>query len=154
MAKAESGGLGARLVALVGRARRSSPFKAWPIALATVLLAWLSIRNILEKTGGVPAVPLDDAYIHFQYARGFAAGKPLVYSPGCGPVGGATSLLWPLLLAPGYALGLREHAMVWQAWALGFLTLGLLAHEAQRAARGLASPVGAAGHRYATCPRP
>src|SRR6188768_3773512 len=134
MAKAKSGGLGARLVALVGRARRSSSVRAWPIALATLLLAWLSLRNVLEKTAGVPAVPLDDAYIHFQYARWFAAGKPLVYSPGCGAVGGATSLLWPLLLAPGYALGLRGHAMVWQAWALGFLSLGLLAHEAQRAA--------------------
>jgi hypothetical protein len=109
------------------------------------LLAWLSIRSVLEKTGGVPAVPLDDAYIHFQFARSFAVGKPLVYSPGCGAVGGATSLLWPLLLAPGYALGLRGHAIVWEAWALGFVSLGFLAHEAQRAARRLASPVGAAG---------
>jgi hypothetical protein len=117
----------------------------WAIVLATALLAWLSIRSVLEKNGGVPAVPLDDSYIHFQFARAFAQGTPLVYSPGCGAVGGATSLLWPLLLAPGYALGLREHAIIWEAWFFGFVALGLLAHEAERAARGLTTAVAAAG---------
>ncbi|MGC4090011.1 MAG: hypothetical protein QM756_19405 [Polyangiaceae bacterium] len=108
-------------------------------------MAWLSISNVLEKSGGVAAVPLDDAYIHFQYARSFAQGTPLVYSPGCGAVGGATSLLWPMLLAPAYALGLRGTTIIWVAWALGFVSLGLLAHEAQCAARRLTTPLVAAG---------
>ncbi|MFZ5895273.1 MAG: hypothetical protein ACOY0T_29725 [Myxococcota bacterium] len=141
--------LGRRLVALPGGLRALAGVRAlrgsWPIVVGTLVLAWLSVRAILEKTGGVAAVPLDDAYIHFQYARGFAEGKPLVYSPGSGAVGGATSLLWPLLLAPGYLLGLREHTIVWAAWFFGFFALGLLAYEAERAARRLTTPVGAAG---------
>lgn len=143
-AKAESAG--GRLVALLRLDARAKMLRSrWPIALGTALLAWFAIRGVLEKNGGVPAVPLDDSYIHFQYARSFAEGKPLVYSPGCGAVGGATSLLWPLLLAFGYALGLREHNIIWEAWLFGFVALGLLAHEAERSARRLTSAVGAAG---------
>ncbi|HWA71382.1 MAG TPA: hypothetical protein VG937_03570 [Polyangiaceae bacterium] len=138
-----------RVLALLERSAATPVVKrlapALPIAVPTALLAWLSLRSVLAKTGGTPAAPLDDAYIHFQFARSFAQGTPLVYSPGAGPVGGATSLLWPGLLAVGYALGFRGHAMVWVAWALGFVALGLLAAEAQRATRGLASRLSAAG---------
>ena len=104
MSEAEAENAGGRSLAprrLSARALKGH----WPIVLATAALAFLSIRSVLDKNGGVPAVPLDDAYIHFQYARSFAEGTPLVYSPGCGAVAGATSLLWPILLAPGYALG-------------------------------------------------
>ncbi|HEY8946173.1 MAG TPA: hypothetical protein VIM73_18085, partial [Polyangiaceae bacterium] len=109
------------------------------------LLAFLTLRRILDATGGIPAAPLDDAYIHFQFARAFAAGEPLVYSPGAGPVAGATSVLWPLLLAGPYLLGWREHSIVWAAWAFGFVALGLLAWEVRRAAEKLCSPLCAAG---------
>ena len=37
---------------------------------------------ILNRTGGEPAVPLDDAFIHFQYARSFLEGAPFRYTPG------------------------------------------------------------------------
>lgn len=100
-----------RVLALRSRGAATAVAKrllpALPIAVPTALLAWLAVRNVLEKTGGTPAAPLDDAYIHFQFARSFAEGSPLVYSPGSGPVAGATSLLWPSLLAVGYALGLH-----------------------------------------------
>src|SRR5690606_20536119 len=52
------------------------------LVLATTGLAFVTLRRILEVSGGVPSVPLDDAYIHFQFARSFAEGTPLVYSPG------------------------------------------------------------------------
>jgi hypothetical protein len=119
--------------------------RALPFALPTAFLAWLAIRGILASTQGAPAVPLDDAYIHFQFARSFVNGAPLVYAPGAAAVAGATSWLWPAALAVGYALGFREQSIVWWAWALGFASLGLLAAEARRAARGLCEPGTAAG---------
>lgn len=145
MSEAEAEKASGRLLAPRRLGARALKLGRWPIVLATAVLAFTSIRAVLEKNGGLPAVPLDDAYIHFQYARSFAQGTPLVYSPGCGAVAGATSLLWPMLLAPAYALGLKGQAIIWQAWLFGFLALGMLAHEAERAARGLTSAVGAAG---------
>lgn len=115
------------------------------IAVAVGLLAHASLSRVLEATGGTPTAPLDDAYIHFQFARAFAQGEPLVYSPGAGPVAGATSILWPLALSVPYALGLREHAIVYAAWAFGFLALGLLAWEALKSAERFCSPLCAAG---------
>jgi len=136
----------ARLLALQKRAAGWLPalLAAAPIAVPVLLLAHAALGAVLDRTQGVPAVPLDDAYIHFQYARSFATGEPLEYAPGEPPVAGATSLLWPLALALPYALGLRDQSIVWAAWCLGFAALGLLAHEARRAALVLSGPVAAA----------
>jgi hypothetical protein len=107
--------------------------------LAAGLPALLAIRHILAENGGAPAVPLDDSYIHFQFARSFAEGHPFVYSPGAVPVAGATSLLWPLLLALPQRFGVHGLAVIPFAWGLGFLALGLLAYETARAAEGVVS---------------
>ncbi len=50
-----------------------------------------------------PAVllPLDDAYIHLNYARSIAIGQPYRYNPDDPPTSGATSFLYPYLIAPG-----------------------------------------------------
>ncbi len=109
-------------------------------SLAAALLGALAILRILAGNDGVPAVPLDDSYIHFQFARSFAEGHPFVYSPGALPVAGATSLLWPLLLALPQRFGVHGTALIPWAWGLGFLALGLLAHETARAAEGITSP--------------
>jgi hypothetical protein len=85
----------------------------------------------------MPAAPLDDTYIHFQYARSIAELHPFRYTAGAAPTPGATSLLWPLVLAPFYALGLRGPSLMWAAWALSFAALGLLAVETKRVAEGL-----------------
>ncbi len=108
-----------------------------PIVVATAVVAVASVLAILRRTHGVPAVPLDDAYIHFQYARAFASLHPFVYSPGAAPTPGATSLLWPLLLAPFYAIGFRGVALIPIAWLLGFIALGLLAYETWRISQRL-----------------
>jgi hypothetical protein len=100
-------------------------------------LAGLTLQQILATNAGAPAVPLDDSYIHFQFARSFAEGHPFVYSPGAAPVAGATSLLWPLLLALPQLLGAHGLALIPWAWGFGFLALGLLAHETARAAERL-----------------
>lgn len=108
-------------------------------AAGSLLLAYTTIRGVLTATGGVPAVPLDDAYIHFQFARGFAELHPFAYSPGAPPVAGATSVLWPVALAPFWALGLRGASIIWAAWALSYAALALLAHDTTRLARRLVS---------------
>ncbi len=101
--------------------------------------AALAVQSVLGATGGSPAVPLDDSYIHFQFARSFAELHPFVFSPNTAPVPGATSLLWPLLLAIPMRLGVHGSAIIFCAWAFAFLALGLLAFETARAAERLTS---------------
>jgi len=52
-------------------------------------------------------MPLDDVYIHFQYAKQLAHGQPYVYNPGLPPTSGATSFLYPYVLALGYLIGFQ-----------------------------------------------
>lgn len=109
-------------------------------------LAWITLGGILHKVGE-PAPPLDDTFIHFQYARAFAAGHPFRYQPGEPVSTGATSLLWPMVLAPFYALGLRDMSLVWPAWVLSFAAFAGLIYEAYRVAApltGRATALGAA----------
>ncbi len=106
-------------------------------------LALLTLRSVLRATGGVPAVPLDDAFIHFEYARSFWEGRGFAYSPGAAPVPGATSLLWPALFTLPYGLGLRGERVIWVAWLLGWTALGLLGYETRRASERLVSDDGA-----------
>ncbi len=54
-------------------------------------------------------------------------------------------MLWPALLAPFWALGMRDEAIVWAAWALSFAALGGLAWEAAALTSRLAGRVAAVG---------
>lgn len=72
---------------------------------------------------GVFVMPLDDVYIHFQYARQIAAGQPYVYNPGQPPSSGATSFLYPYILAGGYLLGFQELNLGLWAMMVGALAL-------------------------------
>jgi hypothetical protein len=104
-----------------------------PVSLATLALAAYTIRAVIARCGH-PAVPLDDAFIHFQYAKRIAGGHFFSYVEGEGYSSGATSLLWPLLLAPLHAAGLTDLSIIWGAWALGFAALGALTVETYRLA--------------------
>ena len=115
-----------------------------PVVLATAVLAKITLGAVLAKAGE-PAVPLDDAYIHFQYARSLAEGRFFAFVPGEGYTSGATSLLWPLALAPFYALGFRDVSIIWIAWLYGFVFLGLLAVETKRLASRLVGEQAAVG---------
>ena len=115
-----------------------------PLVLATALLATRAIGGVLDKLGH-PGAALDDAYIHFQYARAFAEGHPLRFQAGEPISTGATSFLWPILLAPFYALGFRGESILWPAWLLAFFALGALAHEAYALAKPLAGRAAAIG---------
>ncbi len=110
----------------------------WTFLALAAALGAVAVKQVLAAAGA-PAMPLDDSYIHLQFARSFAEGHPFVYSPGAAPVAGATSLLWPLLLAIPQLIGARGLDVVPWAWAFGFAALGLQAYEATRAAQKLVS---------------
>jgi hypothetical protein len=126
-----------------------SPVARWlvplaPITLAVALLAWSAIGGIYAKLGH-PGASLDDSFIHFQYARAIAEGHPFRFEAGEPMTMGATSALWPLLLAPFYALGCKGLLILWPAWVLSFVALGLLAHEAYALAKPLTGEAAAIG---------
>ncbi len=87
--------------------------------------ASLFYSYMLVQTGGIWSAPLDDVFIHFDYARSFARGYPFQWSEGNGYSSGNTSLLYPIVLAAGYWLGFRKlRLMVWAAFiATGSLIL-------------------------------
>ncbi|MEZ4312039.1 MAG: hypothetical protein R3F14_28770 [Polyangiaceae bacterium] len=86
---------------LVGRALA----EAWALALVIGCAAVFFVPA-LRRTGVWPA-PLDDVYIHFDFARSIGQGHPFEWIPGNGYSSGATSLLYPLVLAPGWIVGFR-----------------------------------------------
>jgi hypothetical protein len=121
-------------------------------ALITVGLALWALATVLRMHDGRLGVPLDDSYIHFQFARSFASFHPFVYSPGQPPVPGATSLLWPLLLAPAFWLGASTDGLIGLSWGLGFGALLGQACEVYLAGRRfLAWPFAFAGGLLVLC---
>lgn len=73
------------------------------VALA-LAVGWflLKTRQIAGFTG-VAAFPLDDSWIHMQFARNLAEGRGFAYNPGV-PVSGSTAPLWTLLLGGAFAV--------------------------------------------------
>ena len=107
------------------------------LAVPVALLARAVIVGVHRKIGH-PGAALDDAYIHFQYARAIAEGHPMRYFAGEPITSGATSLLWPAALAPFWALGLRGEGLMWPAWAFSFAALGALAWDVHAITKPLA----------------
>ncbi|MDX2141675.1 MAG: hypothetical protein SF123_26545 [Chloroflexota bacterium] len=82
---------------------------AWLVACILAALTLVAYGYVARAAaGGEPLMPLDDTYIHFQYARQLASGQPFVYNPGYAPTSGATSFLYPFILAAGYLIGFRD----------------------------------------------
>jgi hypothetical protein len=123
---------------VIGRALRAY---ALPLAVAAALGA-LCIAGILRQAGE-PALPLDDSFIHLQYARRLGEGSFFSFVPGEGYSTGATSWLWPLLVAPFWALGLRDLDLVWVVWGLGALAHAGVMLETARVAAPLCGRAGA-----------
>ncbi len=83
-------------------------------AVVTLAVARTFYGYMLFQTRGEWSAPLDDVFIHFDYARSTARGYPFQWSPGNGYSSGNTSLLYPFVLAVGYAAGFRgPNLMVW-----------------------------------------
>ncbi len=102
-------------------------FAAWCVLCCVIgasVLIYLSVgHNASHNAGSASLIlPLDDVYIHFQYARMAAEGQPFRYNPGDSPTSGATSLLYPFLLALGYRIGFQSDRLAWWAVLIGALS--------------------------------
>ncbi len=75
-----------------------------------------SFERALGGALGPWSAPLDDVFIHFDFARQTARGHAFEWSPGAGYSSGGTSLLYPFVLVPGFWLGLSGlNLMQWAA---------------------------------------
>lgn len=99
------------------RLSRFAGSMAYPVFVGVVVLlvARLYYGQMLRETGGEWSAPLDDVYIHFDYARAIARGYPFQWSEGNGYSSGNTSLTYPFVLAAGYWAGFR--GMLLMQWA-------------------------------------
>jgi hypothetical protein len=79
--------------------------------------AEVGTRHFAAQIGhaGPWSAPLDDVFIHFDFARAAARGFPFQWSAGNGYSSGGTSLLYPLVLAFGYWVGFRQ--LLLMMWA-------------------------------------
>lgn len=69
------------------------------VVLSTaVVTLFYYLFTLLQLTGGQLGAPLDDAWIHLQFARNIAQGHGFSYNPGQ-PTPGSTAPLWTILLA-------------------------------------------------------
>jgi hypothetical protein len=108
-----------------------------PALVVSAVIGGLAIRSILLRVGH-PALPLDDSFIHLTYARRLAEGSFFAFVPGGSYTTGATSFLWPVVLAPFYRLGFHGLSLVWVAWLFGLVGHAAVAVEAKRLAEPLA----------------
>ena len=85
-------------------------------ALCTLYAALFFYGSLHRQTHGGWSAPLDDVFIHFDYARATARGYPFQWSEGNGFSSGNTSLSYPFALALGYWVGFRGLAIMhWAA---------------------------------------
>jgi hypothetical protein len=95
---------------------------AWILYMATAFygsMRWQLYHSIAWAQGvtydpaqrlnvvGLWSAPLDDTFIHFDFARSTARGFPFQWIDGNGYSSGGTSLLYPFVLALGMILGFR-----------------------------------------------
>lgn len=100
----------------------------------------------------IPAVtwsaPLDDVFIHFDFARSLARGRFFEWAPGGGYSSGATSWLYPAILAIAYRAGCTGFALGrfcdWFACLCVFGGLWALRHAYQGVSRIAATVMTAA----------
>ena len=94
-------------------------------ALCTLYAALFFYGSLHRQTHGAWSAPLDDVFIHFDYARATARGYPFQWSEGNGFSSGNTSLSYPFALALGYWVGFRDLAIM--RWAAIVACISILA---------------------------
>jgi hypothetical protein len=101
-------------------------FIAWAGAM-TLASARSFYGYMLKQTGGEWSTPLDDVFIHFDYARATALGHPFEWTIGNGYSSGNTSLTYPFVLALGWLLGfIGRDLMKWAAIVASVSVFGTL----------------------------
>jgi len=109
-----------RLAPLWPRLARLAPLEPLLYAVWAAACTLASGRKfygyMMKQTGGEWSAPLDDVFIHFDYARATAEGHPFQWVAGNGYSSGNTSGSYPFVLAAGYVAGFtRERLMLWAA---------------------------------------
>lgn len=110
------------------RFARSFAFALVP-ALAVALSFWLPARNAAR--GWFPS-PLDDVYIHFDFARALATGHPFEWIPGQGYSSGETAPLYAVILAVGHLVGFHGRALGLWAAIVAVLSVASLVRSTAR----------------------
>src|ERR1044072_9733171 len=106
----------------------------WALGIVAALLPCaVYLGAALYRLHGRLVLPLDDGWIHLQFARNLAAGEGLSYNPG-ELVAGSTAPLWTALLSVAFLL--RLPAMTW-AKVLGIACHLLMVAGTWRLAREL-----------------
>lgn len=101
-----------RLERLRALAKRAEPWVYGLFATAVTLVFAQAFYGFMRvQTGGEWSAPLDDVFIHFNYARSIARGYPFEWSEGNGYSTGP-SLLYPFVLSIGYWVGFRGPLLV------------------------------------------
>jgi hypothetical protein len=96
------------------RANAALPFGG-ALVLTALVAALFWVPSGSAARGYFPA-PLDDVYIHFDFARSLARGAPFEWIPGNGYSSGETSPLYAVVLAIGWLIGFRGRLLgVWAA---------------------------------------
>ena len=85
--------------------------------VVVLLVAALFYGRALALAPGIWPAPLDDVYIHFDFARAIASGHPFEWIAGQGFSSGETSPGYAWVLGVGYLIGFRgERLGVWAAF--------------------------------------
>jgi len=78
---------------------------------------------MFKQTGGEWSAPLDDVFIHFDYARATALGHPFEWTIGNGYSSGNTSLSYPFILAVGWILGFVDRDLMHWAALIAMMSM-------------------------------
>ena len=119
-------------------ASRTYSVYALVLVLAAASLYW--IPGFRAAGGEFPA-PLDDVYIHFDFARAAARGHPFEWIAGQGYSSGETAPLYAAVLALGWALGLRGILLGYFAALVAVLSLWGAARALRRLFREAEAPL-------------
>src|SRR3954447_24573116 len=108
------------------------------LALGVGAAFWLPA---LEGARGYFPAPLDDVYIHFDFARSFAQGHPFEWMPGNGYSSGETSPLYAVVLGVGWLVGFRDRGIGAFAAIVAVLAVASFVRSVQRLIRPCSTPL-------------
>lgn len=111
----------------------------WLITLLALVLGGVFVGVDLAYNSGNIIAPIDDAYIHLQYASRLGSGHPFQYNAGDPISTGESSLLYVFVLAAGYAVGFHGPDLLAFAVVLGVLCLAATAGLTYQLGRMFAS---------------
>jgi len=108
--------------------------EAWPLLEKRFYVIWVAavvayvasvfVSAMFAQTGGEWSAPLDDTFIHFDYARSFGRGHPFHWARESGYSSGYTSLTYVVALAFGWMFGARGVGLM--AWAVVLACIALV----------------------------